>query len=191
MLPAARLHGRGEMRVDRRLAALSGEIDRIMSAGPIGRWSNIPATFPFNTETVVFNPDGSGLITSWSALSGKSVQTFAWTMERPGRLLMRYRLTRYGVDDEGAAGEPAETPELSPVAFGIEVVVQDTDYGSWPALVSEGSDVFDFLRTGLARTDPPLRLEEGAAAGLRPQRSFLSRMRSLMFGPRMDGHADA
>ena len=172
--------------MDYRLAALKDEIDEIMSAGPIGRWSNVPATFPFNTETVAFNADGSGLITSWSALSGKSVQAFAWNMEAPGRLVMRYRLTRYG---EQADTEHDDSPELAPIAFAIEVVVQETDFGAWPALVSEGSDTFDCMRTGLARSEPPLRLAEGAIAEP-PPRSFLSRMRSLVFGSRV-GHVDA
>jgi hypothetical protein len=169
-----------------RLAALKGEIEQIMSAGPIGRWSNVPATFPFNTETVVFNPDGSGLITNWSALSGKSVQTFAWNMEAPGRIVMRYRLTRYGEQAEDPKALD-DTPELAPVAFGIEVVVQESEIGAWPALVSEGSDVFDGMRTGLARTDPPLQLEETAPA-VQPGRSLLSRMFSWT---RPSRHADA
>ena len=172
--------------MDHRLAALKGEIDQIMSAGPIGRWSNVPATFPFNTETVVFNADGSGLITFWSALSGKSVQTFAWSMEAPGRIVMRYRLTRYGDQAEDPKA-PDETPELAPVSFGIEVVMQETAIGAWPALVSEGSDVFDCMRSGLSRTEPPLDLVE-AAPDVRPSRSFLSRM----FGwTRANRHADA
>src|SRR5512145_3007430 len=105
-----------------------------MSAGPIGQWSNVPASFPFNTETVVFNADGSGLITSWSALSGNSVQAFAWSMEAPGRIVMRYRLTRYG-DQVEDLGEPDNSPELAPITFGIEMVVQETGVGAWPALV--------------------------------------------------------
>jgi hypothetical protein len=173
--------------VDFRLAALKGEIDQIMSAGPIGLWSNVPATFPFNTETVVFNADGSGLITSWSALSGKSLQTFAWSMEAPGRIIMRYRLTRYGDQVEEGFKEPDDSPELAPVTFGIEIVVQETEIGAWPALVSEGSDCFDCMRSGLARTEPPLRLVETTAA-VTPSRSLLSRMLSWT---RASRHADA
>jgi hypothetical protein len=173
--------------VDYRLAALKGEIDQIMSAGPIGRWSNVPATFPFNTETVVFNDDGSGLITSWSALSGKSVQTFAWQMESLGRIVMRYRLMRYG-DQAEDMKEPDDNPELAPITFGIEVVVQDTEIGAWPALVSAGSDAFDCMRTGLARTEPPLRLVETAPAIQPGGRSLLSRMFSWT---RASRHADA
>jgi hypothetical protein len=161
--------------VDFRLAALKGEIDQIMSAGPIGLWSNVPATFPFNTETVVFNADGSGLITSWSALSGKSLQAFAWSMEAPGRIMMRYRLTRYGAQVEEDWKEPDDSPELAPITFGIEVVVQETEIGAWPALVSEGSDCFDCMRSGLARTEPPLRLTVAEPA-VQPGRSLLSRM---------------
>jgi hypothetical protein len=171
--------------VDYRLAALKGEIDQIMSAGPIGRWSNVPATFPFNSETVVFNADGSGLIASWSALSGKSVQTFAWSMESRGRIMMRYRLTRYGEQVEDLE-EPDTSPELAPVSFGIEVVVQETGVGAWPALVSEGSDVFDCMRSGLARLEPPLRLVEGTP--VETGRSFFSRMFSWT---RASRHADA
>src|SRR5262245_2377444 len=146
------------MHVDYRLAALKGEIDKIMSAGPVGQWSNVPATFPFNNETVVFNADGSGQISSYSALSGKSVQGFAWSMEAHGRICMRYRLTRYGEQAEEDQKGTDDTPELAPVSFGIEVVVQETEVGAWPALVSEGSDAFDCMRSGLARMEPPLRL---------------------------------
>lgn len=171
--------------MDYRLAALKDEIDLIMSTGPIGRWSNVPATFPFNTETVVFNADGSGHISSWSALSGKSVQAFGWSMESPGRLVMRYRLTRYG---DQVDKESDDSPELAPVTFGIEVVVQESEVGAWPALVTEGSDVFDCMRTGLARLEPPLRLIEVAAVAERPSRSLLSRMFSWT---RPSRHADA
>jgi hypothetical protein len=165
--------------VDDRLAALSDEIDKVLSDGPVGRWTNIPAVFPFNTDTVVFNSDGSGRITSWSTLSGSSVQTFAWSMQARGRVMMRYRLTQFTKHPDGDIAEPGDAPELSPVAFGIEIVVQDTDLGSWPVMVSEGSDAFDCLRTALARTDPPLRLGEAAPAAPAP-RSFLSRVRSLV-----------
>jgi len=171
--------------VDYRLAALKGEIDQIMSLGPIGRWSNVPASFPFNTETVVFNADGSGLIASWSALSGKSVQTFAWSMESRGRIVMRYRLTLHGEQAENVP-DPDDSPELAPVAFGIEVVVQETEVGAWPALVTEGSDVFDCMRSGLARLDPPLRLAEGTPVD--SGRSFFSRIFSWT---RASRHADA
>jgi hypothetical protein len=173
--------------VDSRLEALKGEIDKIMSAGPIGRWSNVPATFPFNSETVVFNADGSGGITTWSHLSGKSVQAFAWSMDSPGRIVMRYRLTRYGDQIEEGSQEPDDSPELAPVTFGIEVVVQETEIGAWPALVSEGSDCFDCMRSGLARTEPPLRLEEATPA-VEPVRSLFSRMFSWT---RASRHADA
>jgi hypothetical protein len=172
--------------VDYRLATLKDEIAEIMSAGPIGRWSNVPAAFPFNSETVDFNTDGSGTITSWSHLSGRSVQSFAWSMEAPGRIIMRYRLTRF-VEQAESVGEPDESPELAPVTFGIEVVVQETEVGAWPALVSEGSDAFDCMRTGLARLEPPLRLVE-SAADVPPARSLLSRMFSWT---RPTRHADA
>ena len=42
--------------------------------------------------------------------------------------------------------------------------MQDTEIGAWPALVSEGSDCFDCMRSGLARTEPPLRLVEAEPA---------------------------
>ena len=167
--------------MDDRLAALRNEIDRILSDGPVGRWTSIPAVFPFNTDTVVFNPDGSGRIMCWSTLSGSSVQTFAWRMEERGRIMMRYRLTQFTKHPGDDTAEPADAPELSPVTLGIEIVVQDTDLGSWPVLVSEGTDAFDCLSTALARTDPPLRLAEAEAeAALPTPRSFLSRVRSLV-----------
>jgi hypothetical protein len=169
--------------VDDRLAALRDEVDKILSHGPVGRWTNIPAVFPFNTDTVVFNSDGGGRITSWSTLSGSSVQTFTWSMETRGRIMMRYRLTQFTKHPDDDIAALGDAPELSPVTFGIEMVVQDTDVGSWPVLVSEGSDAFDCLRTALARIDPPLRLVEAAPA-LPASRSFLSRMRSLVPWPR-------
>jgi hypothetical protein len=176
----------GERNVDYRLAALRDEIDKIMSAGPIGRWSNVPGALPFNTETVVFNGDGTGLITSWSALSGKSVQTFAWSMQAPGRIVMRYRLTRFAAQAEDLT-EAHDSPELAPVAFGVEIVVHETEVGAWPALVSEGSDVFDCMRSALARIEPPLLLEEPATV-VEPGCSLLSRMLSWT---RTSRHADA
>ena len=169
--------------MDDRLAALSDEIDKVLSDGPVGRWTNIPAVFPFNTDTVVFSSDGSGRITSWSTLSGSSVQTFAWSMEARGRLVMRYRLTQYTKHPNDDIDEPGDSTELSPVTLGIEIVVQDTDLGSWPVMVSEGSDAFDCLRTALARTDPPLSLAETLPA-LPASRSFLSRVRNLVPWPR-------
>jgi hypothetical protein len=172
--------------VDYRLAALKDEIDQIMSAGPIGRWSNVPATFPFNSETVDFKADGSGTITSWSHLSGKTVQTFAWSMESPGRMVMRYRLTRF-LEQVETVGEVEESPELAPITVGIEIVVQETEVGAWPALVTEGSDAFDCMRTGLARLEPPLKLSE-VEPEVAPNRSLLSRMFSWT---RPSRHADA
>ena len=169
--------------MDDRLAALRDEIDKILSDGPVGRWTYIPAVFLFNSDTVVFNPDGSGCITSWSTLSGTSVQTFAWRMEARGRIMMRYRLTQFTKHPGDDIAEPGDAPELSPVAFGIEIVVQDTDLGSWPVMVSDGSDAFDCLPTALARADPPLRLAETAPA-LPAPRSFLSRVRRLVPWPR-------
>lgn len=163
--------------MDHRLAALQDEIGRIMADGPIGHWSSVPASFPFVTETVEFNPDGSGRITSWSALSGTSVQAFAWSMEAPGRIVMRYRLTRHIERRDDVLDEPDESAELSPVVFGIAIGVQDTQVGAWPVMVSAGSDCFDSMPTALARTEPPLTLPESVAA-LRPNRSFLSRVLS-------------
>jgi hypothetical protein len=175
------------MHVDYRLTGLRDEIDKIMSAGPIGHWSNVPTTFPFNTETVVFNADGTGVITTWSALSGKSLQSFSWSIESRGRIIMRYRLTRYGDQVDNDVPEPDDSPELAPISISMEVVVQESEFGAWPALVSEGSDVFDCMRSGLARTEPPLRL---AAEVVTPApRSFLSRVRSL-FGAKGGPHAD-
>src|SRR5690606_5682498 len=113
-----------------------------------------------------------------------------WSMEARGQLVMRYRLTRYGDDAEEATEAPDASPELAPVVLGIDVVVQETEFGAWPVMVSEGSDAFDCLRTGLARTEPALRLEPHTAPTLQPTRSLFSRVRSL-FGTRMSGHADA
>ena len=173
--------------MDYRLAALRDEIDQIMSAGPVGRWSNLPATFPFNSETVDFNADGSGTITTWSHLSGKTVQSFAWSMEAPGRMVMRYRLTRI-VDQTETLVEAEESPELAPVTIGFEIVVQETGIGAWPALVTEGSDAFDCMRSGLARLEPPLKLTEVAADEVAQSRSLFSRMFNWT---RPSRHADA
>jgi hypothetical protein len=61
-----------DIHMDDRLAGLRHEIDRIMSAGPIGRWSNPPTTFAMMSETAVFNADGSGVMTSRSGMMGTS-----------------------------------------------------------------------------------------------------------------------
>jgi hypothetical protein len=177
-----------DTRVDDRLAELNDEIDRILSRGPIGRWSNPPPAFPFLSEAVVFNADGSGEITSWSAMSGKTVQAFAWNMEGRGRLVMRYGLTRYAAHlDE----EPKEedSVELSPITHEIEVRVQETHLGPWPVMITDGRDTFDWLWTALSRDEPPLRLQPVQPAFAPPPRSLLSRMRNLVAWSRSNRHA--
>ena len=74
--------------MDDRLAELVHEIDKIMSTGPIGRWTNPPTTFPMISQTVVFNADGSGLMTYCSGMTGTTRQKFEWNMEDPGRLVI-------------------------------------------------------------------------------------------------------
>jgi hypothetical protein len=180
--------------VDDRLDPLQDEIDRILSQGPVGLWSNPPPDFPFLSETVVFNVDGSGTMTSWSAMSGKTVQAFTWSMGAPGRLVIRYGLTRYAahLDEEPKAEEGAV--ELSPITHDIEIKVQETHLGPWPVMTSEGRDTFDYLWTALARNDPPLVLQQIArdlpadlpAAHLPPRRSILSWMFSWMRSSRED-----
>jgi hypothetical protein len=172
--------------VDDRLAPLKDEIDSILSKGPIGQWSNPPPAFPFLSETVVFNADGTGVMTSWSAMSGKTVQAFTWRMEAPGRLMVRYGLTRYAahVDEEPKADEDAV--ELSPITHDIEIKVQETHLGPWPVMTSEGRDTFDYLWTALARNEPPLVLGE-AAPIQEERRSMFSRMISWMLPAREGG----
>jgi hypothetical protein len=166
--------------VDDRLAPLKDEIEKILSKGPIGQWSNPPPAFPFLSETVVFNADGTGVMTSWSAMSGKTVQAFTWRMEAPGRMVVRYGLTRYAahLDEEPKAEEDAV--ELSPIAHDIEIKVQETHLGPWPVMTSEGRDTFDYLWTALARSEPPLVLGEAVLPIAVPRRSMFSRMISWM-----------
>jgi hypothetical protein len=151
--------------MDDRLAALRQEIDKIMSTGPVGHWTNPPATFPMMSETVVFNADGSGLITSRSGMMGTSRQAFEWHMESPGRLVMRYG--RYEEDGDGAYRDPEEPAdedddddddEPLTATFDIEIQIQGTEFAPWPVMTNRSSDVFGLLWCALARDDPPLVL---------------------------------
>jgi hypothetical protein len=170
--------------VDDRLATLKDEIDAILSKGPIGRWSNPPPAFPFLSETVEFNADGSGVMTSWSAMSGKTVQSFSWSMAARGRLTMRYGLTRYAAHLDEEPKEDENAVELSPITHGIEVKVQETYLGPWPVMTTEGSDTFDVLWTALARSQPPLLLQQPSTPQMPPSRSLLSRMLGRIFWTR-------
>lgn len=177
--------------MDERLGQLKDEVDRILSGGPVGRWSNPPPAFPFLSETVVFNADGSGEMTSWSAMSGKTVQSFSWNMEARGRLTMRYGLTRYAAHlDEEPKADP-DAVELSPITHAIEIKVQETYQGPWPVLTTEGSDTFDVLWTALARAEPPLLLQQAPPAPEMPSRSLLARMLGRIFWTRSSPPAAA
>jgi hypothetical protein len=169
--------------VDDRLAPLKDEIDRILSKGPVGQWSNPPPAFPFLSETVVFNADGSGVMTSWSAMSGKTVQAFTWRMDAPGRMVVRYGLTRYAAHLDEEPKEEEDAVELSPITHDIEIKVQETHLGPWPVMTSEGRDTFDYLWTALARSDPPLVLGDADPISV-PRRSMLSRMIAWMLPAR-------
>ena len=136
--------------MDDRLAEMKDEIDRILSRGPVGRWSNPPPAFPFLSEIVVFNADGSGEMTSWSAMSGKTVQAFTWNMEGRARLVMRYGLTRYAArvrsDPRDAAARRTAMNAVNPqyvlrnwMAEGAIVKARQGDY-------SEIGRVLDCLR---------------------------------------------
>jgi hypothetical protein len=172
--------------VDDRLAELKDEVDRILSRGPIGRWSNPPPAFPFLSETVVFRADGGGEMTSWSAMSGKTVQAFTWSMEARGRLIMRYGLTRYAAHLDEEPKEEEDGVELSPIIHEIEIRVQETHLGPWPVMITDGRDTFDWLWTALSREEPPLRLQP--AQPVVAPRSLLSRMRSLVPWNRSSRH---
>jgi hypothetical protein len=160
-----------EIRMDDRLAALRHEVDTIMSTGPIGRWTNPPATFAMMSETVLFNADGSGLVTSRSGMMGTSRQKFEWSVERPGRLVMRF-LRR---EDDGASQAPTDRDEAPPVTLDIEIKIQETEFAPWPVMTKRSSDVFGNLWCALARDDPPLVLPVA-----RPKRTMLTRLRDVI-----------
>jgi hypothetical protein len=126
------------------------------------------------SETVLFNADGSGLVTS-RGMMGTSRQTFEWSMERPGRLVMRY--LRY--EDDGASQEPPDQDEATPVAFDIEIKIQETEFAPWPVMTNRSGDVFGILWCALARHDPPLVLPVRPAV-VQPKRTLLSRIRDVV-----------
>jgi len=162
--------------MDDRLAALTHEVDKIMSIGPIGRWTNPPTTFPMMSETVVFNPDGSGLITSESGMAGRSKQTFEWSMRPPGRLVMRY----HGRETWDGAPEAVEEPTDEDAAvYDIEIKIQGTEFASWPVMTNRNGDVFGDLWCALAREHPPLALPQQPPV-IQPERNLLSRLRDVL-----------
>jgi hypothetical protein len=167
-----------ELRMDDRLAPLRQEIDKIMAIGPIGRWTNPPTTLPMMAETVLFNADGTGLITSRSGMMGTTMQAFAWSMECLGRLVMRYGRR----DDDGASGEaekPADGGETFSETFDIEIKIQETEFAPWPVMTNRSGDAFGSLWCALSRDDPPLILPERLLM-VQPRRTLLSRIRDVV-----------
>jgi hypothetical protein len=158
--------------MDDRLAGLRQEVDKIITAGPIGCWKNPPTTFPMMSETVVFNADGSGLITSRSGMKETSTRAFEWSMQSPGRLVMQYCR---GENDENGSDETAEAVEQ----FDIEIKIQETEFAPWPVLTTRSSDVFGCLWCALARDDPPLALPERPPL-VQTKRKLLSRVRDFV-----------
>jgi hypothetical protein len=140
--------------MDKRLAPLRDEIDRIVSSGPIGCWSNPPATFPMMSETVVFKADGSGLMTSRSGMTGTNTRAFEWRMQSPGRLIMRFG--NGGRDDDGSGATAKAFDQAETMTFDIEFKIQETEFGPWPVMTNRSSDAFGGLWCALARNDPPL-----------------------------------
>lgn len=158
--------------MDDRLAALKQEIDKILSIGPIGRWTNPPTTFPMMWETVRFDVDGSGLATSFCSTMGTRRQAFEWSMEFPGRLVMRYGRCEYDGEDGGVeeatddgAEEPADEDESIVCAIDLEIKIEETEFAPWPVMTSRSSDVFGHLWCALARVDPPLVLPRRLSVG--------------------------
>ena len=155
----------------RPLGGVRQEVDKIISAGPIGRWKNPPTTFPMMSETVVFNADGSGLITSRSGMRETSTRAFEWYMQSPGRLVMRYCK---GENDDNGSEETAEAVDQ----FENRQYDQETEFAPWPVMTTRSSDVFGCLWCALARDDPPLALPERPPL-VRTERKLLSRVRAF------------
>ena len=164
--------------MDDRPAVPRDEVDKIMSTGPIGRWTNPPTTFPMLSETVVFNADGSGLMTSQSGMTGTTRQRFEWSMQANGRLGMRYRGREYCPGSCETAEEPADRDETTTVVYEIEIKVQVTEFASWPVMTNRYGDVFGCLWCALARDNPPLVLPQQPVVP--PQRALLSRLRDVV-----------
>jgi hypothetical protein len=158
--------------MDDRLAGLRQEVDKIISAGPIGCWRNSPTTFPMMSETVLFNADGSGLITSSSGMKGTSTRPFQWSMQSPGRLVLRYCSSENG---DNGADEAAEAVDQ----FDIEIKIQETEFAPWPVMTTRSSNVFGSLWCALARDDPPLVLPERPPL-VQTKRKLLSRVRQFV-----------
>ena len=158
--------------MDDRLAGLRQEVDKIISVGPIGCWRNPPTTFPMMSETVLFNADGSGLITSSSGMKETSTRRFEWSMQSPGRLVMRYCRSD---NDDNASDEVAEAVDQ----LDIEIKIQETEFAPWPVMTTQSSDVFGPLWCALARVDPPLVLRKRPPL-VQAKQKLLSRVRKFI-----------
>jgi hypothetical protein len=175
--------------MDDRLTGLRREIDEIMSTGPIGRWTHPPTTFPMISQTVLFNADGSGLMTYCSGMTGTTRHEFEWSMECPGRLVMRYGRWEQDVPSDGV-GEPADEDEDisadqekdifdASATFDIEIKIKETEFGQCPVMTNRSGDVFSNLYCALARVDPPLLLPSRPPV-MRPKPTLLSRIRGVV-----------
>jgi hypothetical protein len=164
--------------MDTRLAPLRDEIDKIMSSGPVGSWTNPPTTFAMISESVVFNAGGWGLIVSRSGMLGESRQQFVWSMHSRGRLAMRFRSSDHDERPFGPAEEPDDRDRAMPVFFDIEIKILETEFGPWPVMTTRSSDTFGCLWCALVRDDPPLVLPQRPRA-VRLKQTLLSRIRDL------------
>jgi hypothetical protein len=106
--------------MDDRLAGLRHEIDRIMSAGPIGRWSNPPTTFAMMSETAVFNADGSGVMTSRSGMMGTSTTILSSRMASHLRIALWSDSATDLVPDGNALVRPPLPSDRGRVDFAFE-----------------------------------------------------------------------
>jgi hypothetical protein len=178
-----------EVRMDDRLAELRHEIDEIMSTGPIGRWTHPPTTFPMISQTVVFNADGGGLMTYCSGMTGTTRQEFEWSMECPGRLVMRCGRWEQDLPSDGAGEHTDQDEDISEDqeedifdasgTFDIEIKIKETEFGQWPVMTNRSGDVFGTFYCALSRADPPLVLPLRLPV-IRPKPTWLSRIRDVV-----------
>jgi hypothetical protein len=139
------------------------------------------------SQTVLFNADGSGLMTYCSGMTGTTRQEFEWSMECPGRLVMRCGRWEQDLPYDGAE-EPADEDEdisddQDEDIFGasgtFDIEIGETEFGQWPVMTNRSGDIFGTLYCALARADPPLVLPLRLPV-VRPKRTLLSRIRDVV-----------
>lgn len=113
---------------------------RIMRDGPIGLWrTSMGSADVLGVDDLRFNPDGTGLLTTRSALFGTEEVAFLWAVSGYGRIRMQ---GQYPDDESDPPGEDEKDEGDYWDEIVLEFQRQHTDAGSSDVVVNALQDGF-------------------------------------------------